>query len=205
MIRGDTIEELGHLEEIARSLGKLMVEAQTLPLAVDDISSWKQELDMLVLGTDQLDLHARLVAGNTFGELTPDNCGDYLRHYMGLIVSMRDQLYYLKSINRSAQPRRQSMKFGNYELLPGGRILFRNKEIVFGGKLREVLVAFLINNDEHTLTTTEIARIWGDDNVTTVSRHKCKLDEALALYYGDGHKHINRVRTNPTIYKLDIN
>lgn len=203
MIRGDTTEELEHLEEIAKSLGRLSVKAQTLPLTVDDISSWKQELDTLVLGTDQLDLHARLIAGNTFGELTPDNCGDYLRHYIRLIVGMREQLYHLKSINRSAQSRHQPTKLGDYELLAGGRILFRNKEITFGGKLREVLVAFLLN-DEHVLTMVEIARIWGDDNVATVSRHKCKLDEALAPYYGDGHKHVNRVRTNPTAYRLDI-
>ncbi len=203
MIRGDTTEELEHLEEIAKSLGRLSVKAQTLPLTVDDISSWKQELDTLVLGTDQLDLHARLIAGNTFGELTPDNCGDYLRHYIGLIVDMRGQLYHLKSINRSAQSRHQPTKLGDYELLVGGRILFRDKEIAFGGKLREVLVAFLLN-DEHVLTMVEIARIWGDDNVATVSRHKCKLDEALAPYYGDGHKHVNRVRTNPTAYRLDI-
>ncbi len=203
MIRGDTTEELEHLEEIAKSLGRLLVKAQTLPLTVDDISSWRRELDTLVLNTDQLDLHARLMAGNTFDVLTPDNCGDYLRHYIGIIVDMREQLYHLKSINRSAQSRHQPMKLGDYELLLGGRILFRNKEIAFGGKLREVLVAFLLN-DEHVLTMVEIARIWGDDNVATVSKHKCKLDEALAPYYGDGHKHVNKVRTNPTIYRLDI-
>lgn len=204
MIRGDTTEELEHLEEIAKSLGRLLVKAQTLPLTVDDISSWKQELDTLVLDTDQLDLHAKLMASsNAFDVLTPDNCSDYLRYYMKLIIDMREQLYHLKSINRSAQSRHQPMKLGDYELLVGGRILFRNKEITFGGKLREVLVAFLLN-DEHVLTTAEIARIWGDDNVATVSRHKCKLDDALVPYYGDGHKHVNRVRTNPTAYKLDI-
>ncbi len=204
MIRGDITEELEYLEGIATSLGELMIKAQSLPLTVDDISSWKQELYTLVLGTDQLDLHARLMAGNTFGDLAPDNCGDYLRHYIGLIVSMREQLYHLKSINRSAQSRQQGLEFGNYRILVGGGILFRNKEITFGGKLKAILVAFLVGNDEHILMAVEIAREWGDNNTAAVSRHKCKLDEALAPYYGDGHKHVNRVRTNPTAYKLDI-
>ena len=56
MIRGDITEELEYLEGIATSLGELMIKAQSLPLTVDDISSWKQELYTLVLGTDQLEI-----------------------------------------------------------------------------------------------------------------------------------------------------
>lgn len=193
------------METVAIGLGRLMIKAQSLPLNVDAVTSWKQELDTLVLGTDQLDLHAILLANNsTFGTLTSENCEDCLKHYTDLIDCMRQQLYRLKAVNRSILAKRQSLRLGDYEVLLSERVLFRGKEITFGGKLRRILMAFLVDNDEHTLTAAKITKIWGDDNIAAAPRHRDKLEKALAPYYGDGHKHINRIQTNPTTYKLDI-
>jgi len=205
MIWGNITEELEYLEEIATNLGQLMIKAQSLPLTVDNVSSWKQELETLVLGTDQLDLHTILLANkNALGELTKDNCVEQLRRYTRVIDDMRGNLYRLKAVNRSAQSGQREVVIGSYRLLSGGRILFRDSEIAFGGKLKAILVAFLTNNAEFVLTASEIADIWGDCNAATVSRHKSKLEEALAPYYGDRHKHINRVQMNPLTYKLDV-
>lgn len=205
MVRSSIAEEIEHLERIAFSLGHLRNASLSLPLTVNDISSWIQKLETLVLNTDQLDLQAIFLANkDKLGTLTEDNCKEQLECYTGLINQMRSRLYELKAINRSAQSGQREAAAGSYRLLPGGRILFRDNEIAFGGKLKAILVAFLANNTEHTLTAAEIADIWGDGNVAAVPRHRSRLEEKLAPYYGDRHKHVNRVQTSPLTYKLDI-
>ena len=205
MVRGSIAEEIEYLERIAFSLGRLRNESLSLSPNVDEVSSWIQELETIVLDTDQLDLHAILLANrNTLGTLTEDNCKEQLKCYAGLIDQMRSRLYELKAVNRSAQSGQHEIVVGSYRLLPGGRILFRDSEMAFGGKRKDVLIAFLTRNTEHMLTAEEIADIWGDDDTVAVPRHKDKLEEALVPYYGDRRKHVNRVQTSPLTYKLDI-
>lgn len=205
MVRGSISEEIEHLEEIAVELGQLRNESLSFSPTVDSVSSWVHDLETLVLNSDQLDLHAIFIAGrNALGILTEDNCVSQLEHYTGFIDQMRDRLYQLKAINRSAQSGQHEVVVGSYRLLPGGRILFRDSEIAFGGKLKAILVAFLTRNTEYTLIAAEIADIWGDDDAVAVPRHRDKLEKALAPYYGDRHKHVKRVQTDPLTYRLDI-
>lgn len=205
MVRGNIAEEIEHLERIAFSLGGLKNESLSLLPTIENVSSWIRDLETLVLSTDQLDLHAIFLANrDTFGALTEDNCKDQLEHYARLIDQMRSRLYELKAINRSAQSGQREVVVGSYRLSPGGRILFRDSEIAFGGRLKAILVAFLTKNTEHILTAEEIAGIWEDDNVVAVPRHRDKLEKALAPYYGDRRKHVNRVQTSPLTYRLDI-
>lgn len=122
MIRSSIQEELAYLREIAIGLGKLKIKAQSLPLLVDDVVAWKKELDTLVLETDQLDLHATLLANEKVLKTpTPETCKQYLDHYIGVIDQMRSQLYQLKAINRRESSCRHEVVIGNYTLFPEGR------------------------------------------------------------------------------------
>lgn len=205
MVRETTSDELEHLEKIAIRLGEFKIQAVHLPLNKGCISGWVAELRDFVMKTDQMELRF-IFSDNDILALDQDSEEVYranIRHYLDIIDEMREYLYSLKALNRNSRKPPQEVAIGDYCRYLNGRIIFRNQEITFTGKLRDLLVAFLDDKD-CTLPADRVMEIWGDGNRATVSRHINKLNERLRPLYGDSKVHVRNVGGRPPIYKLDI-
>lgn len=207
MTRETISEELEHLDQIALRLGEFKVLSISLPLDRPSVLEWIESLRKYVAEIDQMDLRYIFASSDIISANldTPDICKANIGHYLEVIDKMRQHLYSLKVSNRNGRRILEKVTVGDYCRFSSGRITFRNQEITFGGKLKEVLAAFLENDSEsNTLSAEKIANIWGDDNKTSVPRHIEKLNSHLRPYYSDGKSHIRSTSRRPLVYRIDI-
>ena len=211
-------QELERLASTARTLGHLMQDTLNIPATKEDFERWYKELSDFVhrVGNEDLiyilkkyDLNLEKPHPNILVEY---GYGVLFSYYVGAIKEMRRHLEKSKAITRTYNEHidtngNKELIVGEY-IIKGGNIFINDTDhvIKISGNPKILLLAFLTENENQTLTGERIVQLTPSKNpdvVVEASKRIDKLNEVLKLYH-DKKRVVDSETKTPLIYKLHL-
>ena len=211
-------QELERLASTAKTLGHLMRNALRVQATKEDFDKWYKELTDFVNRTGNEDLKFILEKYDMNLERPHPNVlleygyGCLFEHYINAINEMRAKLYEIKAITRCYNERvdangDKERVVGEY-IIKGGNIFINDTDhiIKISGNPKILLLAFLTENDDQTLSGERVVQLTPskDPNaVVEASKRIDKLNEALKPYH-DKKRVVDSETKIPLVYKLHL-